>query len=194
MFLSLDKIEGISDFSDKSDEEILACSIKDPSVFSVILERYEKAFLRKVKPIVGSMENAEDVVQETFTKIYLNASRFEIQEGATFKAWAYKILLNTSFTNYQKYKKSKSISFTPEMEEIIPDTKSRDFEKEELKDQVISAFVRMPDIFSKVLRLYFIENFSQKEIAEMENVSIGAIKTRIHRAKKEFKDVATELI
>ncbi len=176
---------------EKSDEEILALCVKQPYLFGIILDRYQDAFIRKAEGVLHSREDAEDIVQETFTKIYMNAAKFQIQEGASFKSWGYKILLNTAFTRYQKMKKHRGAVFNPEPEwyEVMPDLKTKQFEKEELKDYVISVLSRMPDHLGKVLHLHFIEGRPQEEIAKIEGVSVGAIKTRVHRAKKEFKKV-----
>ena len=88
-----------------TDQELLQLSLKRPAVFEVLVSRYEDAFLRKANSVLHNNEDSEDVVQETFTKIYLNAGRFQPQEGASFSSWAYKILINTCYTFHQKRKK-----------------------------------------------------------------------------------------
>jgi len=178
------------DNREESDEEILALSIKQPDVFSVLLDRYQDAFLRKARSVVFSPEEAEDIVQETFAKIYVNAHRFKVQEGASFKSWGYKILLNTSFTRYQKLKKIRGAAadLDPEYYELLPDLESRQFEKNEATDFVISVLSRMPLKLSRVLKMHFLEGKPQQEIAQIEGTSVGAIKTRVHRAKKVFKE------
>jgi RNA polymerase sigma-70 factor (ECF subfamily) len=185
----LDNYNDDLDVNNKKDEEILTLSIKKPSLFSIIIRRYEEAFLRKAKKIIGSTEEAEDIVQEAFTRIYMNAARFQPQEGATFKSWAYKVLLNVTFTHYKKLKKGvmSTVELDPEFYEVLPDLQSRDFEKETMRDYVASILSRIPDNLSGVLKKYFIDGIPQKEIAVAEGVSVGAIKTRICRAKKEFK-------
>jgi RNA polymerase sigma-70 factor (ECF subfamily) len=192
MLLDLHEVE--TDLAHESDERILALSVYRPSVFAVLLERYQDAFVRKAEQVVGTKEDAEDVVQDTFTKIYRYAKNFEVQEGATFKSWAYKILMNTSFTHYQKMKKKRNttVALTEELEAIIPDSQSRQFEKFETADLVLSVFAKMSAPFRNVLHMYFIEGKSQAEIAAAEGVSVGAIKTRVHRAKEEFKNVNME--
>ena len=97
------------------DEEILALSIKRPELFSKLVDKYQDAFLRKAKRVLGDRSEVEDVVQETFTKIYLYSSKFQTQEGASFSSWAYKILMNTTFTQYQKLKKRGDIVFFAEI-------------------------------------------------------------------------------
>lgn len=173
----------------QSDEEILALSKNQPYLFGILLDRYQTAFLRKAQSVLGSKEDAEDVMQETFIKIYRYADKFQVQEGASFKSWGYKILLNTAFTRYQKMKKHRGAIFNPDPEwyEVMADTKTQQFEKDENKDYLSSVFSRMPEHLGRVLKLHFIEGLPQEEIAQIEGVSVGAIKTRVHRAKKEFK-------
>src|SRR3989338_1992934 len=89
----------------RSDEEILALSVSKPDLFSIFVNRYQEAFLRKAGQIIrNNPEIVSDIVQDTFVKIYLNADKFQIQEGASFKSWGYKILINTCFTKYKKLK------------------------------------------------------------------------------------------
>ena len=192
----LDKAEQIKNFEEMEDEEILSLSVKHPHVFEEIIKRYEIAFIRKAEGILRNREEAEDTVQETFTKIYINAGRFEVKEGASFKSWAYRILMNTSFTKYQKVKKERGAraNLDPEVYEAFGDFRSRDFEKQEVSDYVFSVLSKIPEHLSRVLQLHIIEGRSQEEVAEIEGVSVGAVKTRVHRAKKAFKKANIALI
>ena len=179
----------------KSDEELLALSIDQPNLFEVILKRYQSAFLRKAASIIGNKEEAVDIVQETFTKIYVHATSFRKQEGASFKSWAYKILINTSFTHYKRMKRESSrVTYPdPEFFEALPDLTTQGFERDVLKDYVASILARMSATLGRAMKLYFLEGRPQSEIAEIEGVSVGAIKTRIHRAKEEFRNINTRL-
>lgn len=176
-----------------SDEVILERSLEHPSLFAVLVERYQEAFLRKAMSVIHSKEEAEDIVQETFTKIYFNARRFTPQEGASFKSWAYKILMNTTFTHYQKLKKKGTIhaELEPEFYEALPDPANYSHE-EVMRDYVASFLSRMPTQLARPLRLHFMDEYSQKEIAEMEGTTVSAIKTKIYRAKREFQKLLGE--
>ncbi len=175
------------------DEEVLERSIATPSLFAVLVERYQDAFLRKAESVVRSREEAEDIVQETFTKIYFNANRFKTVEGASFKSWGYKILMNTTFTHYQKLKKKGGamIELDPEFYETLPDPANYSHE-ETMRDYVASFLSRMPMQLARPLSLHFIDEYSQKEIAEMEGTTVSAIKTKIYRAKREFQRLLDE--
>jgi len=185
----LDEQQAQSNIQQISDEEILALSVRDPECFRVLLERYQDAFLRKAFSILKSKEDAEEVTQEAFSKIYLYAERFTVQEGASFSSWGYRILMNTAFTRYQKIKKDWNglQRLDPEIYEALPDTKTEQFEKMEMSDYVVSIMSEIPEKLSRILAKHFIEGKPQKDIAEEEGISIGAVKTRVHRAKEAFR-------
>jgi RNA polymerase sigma-70 factor (ECF subfamily) len=176
-----------------TDEALLERSLSHPSLFAILIDRYQDAFLRKAEGIIHSREEAEDIVQETFTKIYFNARRFKPVEGASFKSWGYKILMNTTFTHYQKLKKKGAVQLDldPEFYEGLADPADRSHE-EQMRDYVASFLSRMPAQLARPLSLHFIDEYSQKEIAEMEGTTVSAIKTKIYRAKREFTRLLKE--
>lgn len=180
-----------NDYSSFSDEEILGLVKKQPKLFEILVDRYQNLFIKKALYITGRQEDAEDVVQEVFVKIFIHADKFKLQDGASFKSWGYKILVNTCFTHYKKLKLNKERFFQldPELEGILPD-KDSVFEKYTISEYIFSVTSKMPDSLGKVLEDYFIKGISQKELAEQENISISAIKTRVHRAKKVFKKIS----
>ncbi len=172
-----------------SDEEVLKASRRDPSLFVILVGRYEQAFMRKAQSILWTPEDAEEVVQDTFTRIYLYADRYQVQEGAQFSSWAYAILTRLAFTRYQKLKKLRahSVDLDPENYERLPD-KSEFLQDITARDEVLMALAKMPEAAARILRLQFLEGKSQEEIALLEGSSVAAVKTRVHRAKKQFKE------
>lgn len=176
-----------------SDEEILARSQKEPWLFVVLLERYQEAFLRKARGIIRNEEDAEEIVQDTFTKIYKNVDKFEVREGAKFTSWAYRILINTAFTRYQKRIKEgeRVMNLDPEFEQLLGEKKEHSG-FEERRDALERVLVRMPDHFVYVLRLHYLERWSHADIATETGETVGTIKARIHRAKAAFRKEATD--
>ena len=177
------------------DEELLAVSRAKPHLFAIIVERYQEPFLRKARRILGDRPEVEDVVQEVFTKIYVYSNNFAKQEGASFSSWAYKILMNTTFTHYQKLKRKGEMvaNIDEEILALAPDHSYRALEKDNFKDAVATVLSRMPEALAKVLSLQFLEDKSQDEIALELGTTVSAIKTRVHRAKKEFRKINDEL-
>jgi RNA polymerase sigma factor (sigma-70 family) len=151
--------------------------------------------MRKAMSIVREREEAEDIVQEAFTKIYLNAKKFKVMDGATFSSWGYRIVVNTALTHYMKRKRrgEKTVELEDEIWNIIPDKNLRQFEKKEFMDEVASVLTRMPPMFARALSAFFLEGKTQEEMAREEGVSVGAIKTRVHRAKREFARIYKSL-
>lgn len=172
----------------RSDEEILRAAAREPELFRILVRRYEAAFTRKALTILRVPEDAEEVVQDTFARIYLYAERYQPQEGAKFSSWAYTILTRLAFTRYQALKKRRvgTVPLDPEHYESLRDLD--DFvETLTVKDEVIAALAKLPESASRVLTLQFLEGKTQEEVADAEDASVAAIKTRVHRAKKLFK-------
>lgn len=178
----------LEQMADWADEKLLAESQNKPWMFAVLVERYEAAFLRKVRGIIYNPLDAEEVVQDAFTKIYINADKYEAQSGAKFSSWAYRILLNTAFTRYQKLVKEgqRFSAIDPEFEQFIGDTKEHSG-FEEKRDGIERILERLPGHFAQVLRLHYLERWSQEDIADKTGENTGTIKARIHRAKAAFR-------
>lgn len=177
-----------------SDAEILARSRKEPALFAVLVRRYEAPLLRRAKTILRSPEDAEEAVQDAFTKMYLYADRYQPQEGATFSSWAYTILNRVAYTKYRAKMAERDVraELDPEHYESLPDAKAEFLEDLSIRNEVLAALAKLPETAAKLLRLQFIEGKTQEEIAESEHLSIPAVKTRVHRAKKLFKSVYDE--
>ena len=171
-----------------SDEELLQQSKLKPWLFGQLVERYQEAFLRKAKNIVRDPRDSEEGVLDTFTKIYVHADSFVPQSGAQFSSWAYRILMNTAFTRYQKLIKEgqRFMIFEPEYEQFVGE-KANHSGFEEKRDGIERILVRLPGHFAYVLRLHYLERWSHEDIASTTGEKVGTIKARIHRAKEAFR-------
>src|SRR3989339_2188792 len=96
---------GAEALNQAKDEALLVASQEYPDLFSILVDRYQAAFLRFAGRILNSKEEAEDIVQESFLKIYRHADQLRSSPDSKFKSWAYKIVFNTAFTHYRKAKK-----------------------------------------------------------------------------------------
>jgi RNA polymerase sigma-70 factor (ECF subfamily) len=189
----------INEAENWEDEDILSKSQSSPWLFAILVERYEMPFLRKVRSIIHNPLDAEEVVQDAFTKIYLNADKYEPQSGAKFSSWAYRILLNTAFTRYQKLVKNNQrfASIDPEYEQLYGDwTLHSGFRQKQ--DAIERVLEKIPGHFATVLRLHYLERWSHQDIAKKTGENVGTVKARIHRAKEAFrkqaKDKESELL
>lgn len=173
------------------DEAVLLASQSSPWLYEIIVNRYQDAFQRKAFSIVRNQLDAEEVVQDAFTKIYIHADKYESQLGARFSSWAYRILINTAFTRYQKLVKSgqRFVNVDPEIEQLFGEEKEHSGFAEE-RDGIERILDRMPKHLSLVLRLHYLDRWSHQDIADKTSENVGTIKARIHRAKAAFKKEA----
>lgn len=163
-------------------------------MFGMLVDRYQKAFLRKASYMLGSSDAAEDAVQNTFLKIYKYGPKFSERKGASFKSWAYKILVNTCYTHASERAleagRMKVMSFG-DMDAFSGTDNSRALEQASFIRSVLS---RLPANLSRLLALYFFEEKSYEEISVAERISLSAVRSGLHRAKKQFKNIALEMV
>jgi RNA polymerase sigma-70 factor (ECF subfamily) len=185
----------LEEYRTRADEEVLAKSYEEPRLFELLVERHEQAFLRKARNIVKTDEASQDVVQDTFVKIYMYGRNFKPVEGAKFTSWAYRILINTCFLWYKKNKRDREFStlIDEDLEAVLSHDDSGERGQKLDRDYLESLFSELPDTFSRILRLYVIDNKDYGEIAKIENVTEGAIKTRMHRAREMMKKIAEDI-
>jgi len=178
------------------DEEILALSLETPAMFKILVVRYQEAFIRKALGILKQQEEAEDIVQEAFVKIYFNGKKFNKMEGIEFKSWAYKILINTAISRYRKISKKWQTESTnpPDLELASErDLSTEDIVLEsETKSITADLISRLPKPLARLVSLYYIEDKSYKEIAKQESITVPALKMKLFRAKKILKDLAKQ--
>src|SRR3989344_5509067 len=176
------------------DEEILRASLKEPAAFELLVEKYQEPLMRAAWRIVHGKEEAEDIVQEAFVKIYKNAEKFEKYEGIEFKSWAYKVTINTAITHYRKLKRGEFLSEDPSIfQEPEMETADTKFSiSADAKATVASVLGQMPSHLQSVLKSYYLDDKSYKTIAKEEKISIPTLKMRLFRAKKIFRKVNNE--
>lgn len=186
MLLLKDKIDNVI----KTDEDVLAASVGQPSAFGILIDRYQREFIRKIRQIVRNKDEAEDIVQDTFIKIYRNSRKFEIRDGASFGSWAYKILLNTCYSHLKKRKRERELlNFADD--EMFSLVESDPLERERFldADELTSWIKKIPSALGRMLSLYVFEGKSYEDIAALEGVTVGTVRVRIHRARKELRKV-----
>lgn len=175
----------------QSDSEILALSLENPAIFEVLVSRYQREFIRKAYRIVRDKDEAEDIVQDVFVRMYRHGKRFKHQEGATFKSWAYKILTNTCYT-YCKKKKRRAQFISRADDDMLEafSLGTGEFDRKLDINQALAAINRIPALLGRMLQLA-LAGKTQEQIAAIEGIPIGTVRTRLHRAKKEVVRLMT---
>ncbi|MDE2079518.1 MAG: RNA polymerase sigma factor [Patescibacteria group bacterium] len=181
----------MDDFATRSDEELLELSLKKPGMFEFLIARYQGQFLSRAQGIVRSRDAAEDVVQETFIRIYRFAPRFDAKAG-NFRAWSLTILMNVARTHYRKASRDRGevALLDPEHYESLADLSvTGEADAAYAKEVVEKALPQVSEDVRAILSLAYLEDLPYKEIAERLEISVPAVKTRVHRAKAELRKV-----
>ena len=151
--------------------------------------------------------DAEDLVQETYLKAYRSFGSYE--QGTNLKAWLYRILTNTYINAYRARQRRPESTDLDDVEDLYmyrrlggleAATASRSTEDEVLDlftdGEVKDALESLPEAFRIPVLLADVEGFSYKEIAEMLDIPIGTVMSRLHRGRKAMQkrlvDFATE--
>ncbi len=175
------------------DEIVLEASQERPAIFALLVDRYQPPFLRLAMRVVRRREEAEDVVQEAFVKIYRYAKRFQKGENRKFSSWAYKIVLNTAITHYHKSRR-RELEFPEGVEPALDESHAafRDLVADRETEAVIRQVLEeMPEDLRGLLSAYYLKDKSYRTIADAEGLTIGALKMKLFRARKLFKKLIT---
>jgi len=174
------------------DEKLVKKSLKDIKYFACLFERYEKKLVRYILRISSfSEEEANDVLQEIFLKIWKNLNRFD--NSLKFSSWAYRIAHNTTVSEWKKsksYGKDQQIKINDELFQNLPSRidLTKEFQKENNNKEIRKILNVLPKKYSDVLVLKFLEEKNYNEISDILKKPSGTIATLIHRAKKAFRD------
>ncbi|HEY4509280.1 MAG TPA: RNA polymerase sigma factor [Candidatus Paceibacterota bacterium] len=181
--------------SDFSDEE-LAQKVQggDSELFGILMERYQAKIFRYGKKFLSSEENIEDVVQEVFIKTYQNIQSFDVSQK--FSPWIYRIAHNTFINTLKKYSRGPLYLFdfdTFLSYTVTDDPIAKERENEEMKAVVDKGLKELEPKYREILVLYYLEELSYKEIADVLHIPIGTVGIRILRAKEALRKTYKKL-
>lgn len=164
----------------------------DQAAFTELVKLYQGKVYQLALRLTGNQMDANDVLQEVFLSVYQKIHTF--RGAAAFSSWLYRITANASFARLNQRKRAAAVS----LEDVLPAVENQDpknsfsewsqspdtilFNKEarEALEKAISA---LPEEFRTVVVLRDIENLSNQEVGEILNLSVAAVKSRLHRAR-----------
>ena len=175
----------IADYIVADDRRLVELTLAgDHTAFEYLFNRYRDAIRRLFLQRSTPPEDTDDLLQETFIKVYANLHRYSPEY--TFGQWLYTIAKNTHIDFERKRQEDISIdskfsapaSSAPSPEESLINTQQR--------SQTERYIERLPQQYRRLFVMRFIDDFSYEEIAEKLHMPMGTVKTRIHRARERM--------
>jgi RNA polymerase sigma-70 factor, ECF subfamily len=188
-----------------SDEELLrryCCGQRE--VFGILVRRYQRELYGYLRRYLGDPSLADDVFQATFLQLYVKSSQFE--EGRPFRPWLYTIATNQAIDALRRVGRHPTVSLDQSSSEgpdgevhslmdMIESRETDPFEHtfaEERRRVVRSAVEKLPDFLKQVLILAYYQGLKYKDIAEILDIPVGTVKSRLHTALTKLHEAWTE--
>jgi RNA polymerase sigma-70 factor (ECF subfamily) len=164
------------------EKEILRqCAQNNSKAQRLLYERYAPALLGICVRFTGNREEAEDVLQEAFVKIFLNIKDFEGR--SSLMSWMRRIAINTAITLYHKNLKHRHHYDVDDFSErSIGDCEPEDLDF--TREEMLKVIAGLPAGYRMVFNLYALEGYKHKEIAEEMGIDINTSKSQYSRARK----------
>ena len=163
--------------------------------FDELVERYQNRLLNFVYRTTGDRERAEDLVQETFIRVYRHLHRFD--QTKKFSTWVYTIASNLAKNELRNRSRNPLVLFQTLLKNRTEDQRPLEWEdntyrpddlfrKRALKAQVDAAVDQLPEHHRTVFVLREMEGKTYEEIAEITDTNLGTVKSRLNRARNSF--------
>jgi RNA polymerase sigma-70 factor (ECF subfamily) len=160
----------------------------DKEAFGLLVERYEAKLLRYGGKFISRSEDIEDIVQDVFLRCYENIQSFDTSQK--FSPWIYRIAHNAFVNGLRKRKRSPLVYVDFDAllaHPVYEDPAPKEREQQEIKKMIDESLDKLKDKYREVLVLYYLEELSYKEIADIIQVPTGTVGIRIKRAKESLK-------
>ncbi len=184
--------------TEKSDEELVRLFTEGKErAFNELMGRYSRRIVNYVYRIIGDRDRAEDLLQDTFIRVYRNIDRFD--QKRKFSTWLYTIATNLAKNELRNTGRSPIMYFQTlfyrkedqKMFEAVDQADKPDDQlyRSQLKELVAKAVEKLPERHRLVFTLRETEGKSYEEIAEILDCNIGTVKSRLNRARARFAHI-----
>jgi RNA polymerase sigma-70 factor (ECF subfamily) len=186
------------------DSEVVQASLDgEQKAFSELVRRYDNRLLNFVYRTVGDRERAEDLVQETFVRVYRHLHRFD--QTKKFSTWIYTIAGNLAKNELRNRSRNPLVLFQAIKQSWDADHRPLEWEdhtykpddlfrKRHLREKVEAAVAELPEHHRVVFVLRELEGKTYEEIADITGVNLGTVKSRLNRARTNFARIIAPMI
>ena len=174
----------------KKDEKQLVALLTNPATreraFAELVKQYSQPLYWQIRLLVLSHDNADDVLQNTFVKAWMNIDSF--QGKSQLSTWMYRIAINESidFLRRQRNVSTLDIDDAPNVaNQLMSDDY---FDGDEAQAMLQQAIAKLPEVQRTVFNLRYYDDMKYSEISKILNTSVGALKASYHIAVKKIKE------
>ena len=181
-------------YSSSEENELVKSALGgDKNAFGEIVTRYQRMVARTVKGMLGDTVFSEDIGQEVFIKLYYSLSEFRGE--AKLSTYIQKIAINLTLNEIKRRKRFFSMfsqKGNSEMHEF--EIADQDYaERTDAREIVEKALMEMEPKFRIILTMRMLQGYSTKETAEILNVPLGTVLSRLSRAQEQMKGILNKL-
>ena len=172
----------------------------ETGAFRDLTNRYKGKVLAKAVSMLDNIDDAKDMTQEVFIKVFNNLPHFELK--SSFSTWLYTITVNTCLNHIDKRKRSPQWWMTEDIDDMeisLQDDESMfmlvadSLERQELRQQIDHTLEQLDDSVRHILTLRFIDELDYQTIADKLNLGLSATKMRLKRARQDFRSTFENL-
>lgn len=169
--------------------------------FEELVRRYERKVYNIAYRLMGNERDASEVLQDAFLRAYRFLPKFQFK--SSFFTWLYRIATNVSLTKLRKREKVQLVSIDEpgtgdgDMPLEIPDYRynpEKMMKQRELREALQKAVDNLPPDYRSVVVLRDLEGLSNEEVSKVLNLSVAAVKSRLHRGRLELRKVLAEYL
>jgi RNA polymerase sigma factor (sigma-70 family) len=156
--------------------------------FNLLLSKYQQKIYWHIRRLVIDHDDADDLVQETFVKVWKNLANF--RSDSQLYTWIYRIATNESITFLNKKKLKNNISLddvSGELAETL--TESSYFDGDKIQRKLQEAILTLPEKQRLVFNMKYFDDMKYEEISEVLGTSVGALKASFHIAVKKIETI-----
>ncbi len=174
----------------EGDTEIIRrCQQGDQDAYQELVKRYQQKAIWVAYQMVGNYEEARDISQEAFLRVYKSIHKFNLLSN--FYTWLYRIVVNLCIDHLRKQgQRSRPVSLD-DVGDISAQTPSldRNLEKDELLAKIYQVLNQMPEKYRTILVLRDIEDYDCKEVADILACNHNTVRWRLFRGRQLFKSI-----
>ncbi|MBI4497142.1 MAG: sigma-70 family RNA polymerase sigma factor [Chloroflexi bacterium] len=164
-----------------SDEFWVEEARRRPEAFAELVRRYQDRIFSYALRMTGSREDAQDLAQETFIRVYAHLDRFRTEER--FSPWIYRIATNLCLSHLKRRTRTAVATAEPDPD-ALPGGPEAALEEQEARHLLQQAILDLPEHYRTVILLRHVEELSYEEITRVLGLPLGTVKTRLFRARE----------